>query len=147
MAQKIEETSQPMPDLSDRRLRFEGSVELGGTVTGQMLGILFGPESNVNGQLRYGGPVQIDGTFKGSITTDDTILVGEHAVIEADVSCGSATVQGTITGNITARDYVSLDAPAHVKGDISAPSLSIAKGATFDGASRMGTLPGKRSRR
>ena len=147
MAQKIEETSQPMPDLSDRRLRFEGSVELGGTVTGQMLGILFGPESNVNGQLRYGGPVQIDGTFKGSITTDDTILVGEHAVIEADISCGSATIQGTITGNVTARDYVSLDAPAHVKGDISAPSLSVAKGASFDGMSRMGTLPGKRARR
>ena len=144
MAQKIEETPQQMPDLGNGRLRFEGTVELGGTVTGQMLGILFGPESDVNGQLRFGGAVQIDGTFKGAITTDDTLLVGEHAVIEADVTCGSATVHGTVTGNITAKDSVALESTAQVKGDISAPSLSVAKGAAFDGMSRMGTIPTSR---
>ena len=147
MAQKIDDTSQPTPELSDRRLRFEGTVELGGMVTGQMLGILFGPESDVNGQLRFGGPVQIDGTYKGSITTDDSLLVGEHAVIEADITCGSATVQGTVTGNITAKDSVALEGQAQVKGDITAPSLSIAKGAMFDGSSRMGTLPTPRKAR
>jgi len=146
MARKIDEANEASDYMSDRetvtagKLHFEGTVELGGTVTGQMLGILFGPESDVNGRLRFGGPVQIDGTFRGAITTDDALLVGEHAKIDADITCGSATVHGTITGNITAKDAVSLESTAHVKGDVSAPSLSVAKGASFDGLSRMGTV-------
>lgn len=153
MARKIDDANETSDYLSDResvtpgKLHFEGTVELGGTVTGQMLGILFGPESDVNGRLRFGGPVQIDGTFRGSITTDDALLVGEHAKIDADISCGSATVHGAITGNITARDMVMLEASARVKGDVTAPALSVAKGATFDGLSRMGTLPNAKTRR
>ena len=147
MARKIDEANEASDYMSDTttvsagKLHFEGTVELGGTVTGQMLGILFGPESDVNGRLRFGGPVQIDGTFRGSITTDDALTVGDHAKIEADISCGSATIQGTVTGNITARDAVSLEGSAQVKGDVTAPTLSVAKGAMFDGLSRMGTLP------
>jgi len=146
MARKIDESHEETDYLSDRgtvtpgKLHFEGTVELGGTVTGQMLGILFGPESDVNGRLRFGGPVQIDGTFRGSITTDDALLVGEHAKIDADITCGSATVHGSVTGNITAKDAVALEPSAHVKGDVTAPALSVAKGATFDGLSRMGTV-------
>ena len=146
MARKIDEASEASDYLSDRdtvsagKLHFEGTVEIGGTVTGQMLGILFGPESDVNGRLRFGGPIQIDGTFRGSITTDDTLLVGEHAKIDADVNCGAATVHGQVTGNITARDAVSLEATSRVKGDVTAPAFSVAKGATFDGLSRMGTV-------
>ena len=41
---------------------------------------------------------------------------------------------------------VALESGAHVKGDISSPSLSVAKGATFDGSSRMGTVASKRQR-
>lgn len=148
MAQKIDETPEPMPaPLPDGKLRFEGTVELGGNVTGQMLGILFGPESDVNGRLQFAGPVEIDGTFRGAITTSESLVIGEHATIDADVTCGSALVRGTITGNITARDSVALEGHARVKGDISSPSLAVSKGAMFDGASRMGTLPQAAKRR
>jgi len=147
VAQKIEDSAEPMPEaIADGKLRFEGTVELGGTVTGQMLGILFGPDSDVNGRLQYAGPVHIDGTFRGAITTNDALVIGEHATIDADVTCGSAVVRGTITGNITATDSVALETQARVKGDITAPSLAVAKGAMFDGVSRMGTLPSKRRR-
>ena len=149
MAQKIEDTPEPMSEpLADGKLRFEGKVELGGTVTGQMLGILFGPDSDVDGRLQFAGPVQIDGTFRGAIATSESLVVGEHAKIDADVTCGSAVVRGTIVGNITASDSVALEGSAQVKGDITSPSLSMAKGTMFDGISRMGTLPtNKRSGR
>lgn len=147
MAQKIEDT-EPMPEpLADGRLRFEGAVELGGTVTAQMLGILFGPESDVNGRLQFAGPVQIHGTFKGAIATSDALLVGEHATVDANITCGSALVQGAIVGDIVATDSVELSSSARVKGDITAPSLAMAKGAIFDGTSRMGTLSQKRTGR
>ena len=136
---------------TDRRLRFVGTVELGGAVTGQMLGILFGPESNVDGRLQFDGAVEIDGSYRGAIKTSDVLKVGEQAVIQADITCGSAIVKGQVTGNIIARDSVTLQQGARVKGDITAPALSMEKGSTFDGLSRMGTVasepqPGKHKR-
>jgi len=124
---------------SNRKLQFEGTVEVDGTFTDQMLNALFGPESQVNGKLRFEGAVQIDGTFTGSITTSDLLIIGEHAKIEADINCGSAVVSGEVTGNITAGDSVELHGHAHVKGDIATPALAIDKGAVFDGLSKMGT--------
>ncbi len=139
MAQKIEMAEQLAPDAPGK-LRFEGTVELGGAVSDQTLHVLFGPGSNVNGKLAFDGAVQIDGTFSGSIRTD-ALVVGERARIAADITCSNASVRGEVVGNITARDHVSLESGAHVKGDISSPALSVAKGAMFDGLSRMGTLP------
>src|SRR3954465_15437770 len=105
MAQPIDDVKDDMTTTTDvttdqtRRLRFVGTVELGGAVTGQMLGILFGPDSNVDGRLQFDGPVEIDGSYRGAIKTSDVLKIGEQAVIQADVSCGSAIVKGQVTGN------------------------------------------------
>ena len=128
------------------KLKFEGTVEVGGTVTGDMLSVLFRKESNVNGKLQFQGDLEIDGTFSGAVTTDDGLVIGENATVNAEISCGSVIVKGDVTGNITARDMVALEGGAHVKGDITSPSLSVAKGATFDGSSRMGTVSAKSRR-
>lgn len=139
MAQTNITEQAPSPDAS-RKLRFEGTVELGGSVTGEMVSVLFGTGSNINGKLRFQGAVQIDGTFGGTITTD-TLVVGEGAKVRAEVSCGSAVVKGEVVGNITARESVELRGRARVVGDITAPSLSVEKGVMFDGASRMEPSP------
>src|SRR3954470_12651123 len=149
MAQTIDDVKDDMTTTTDvttdqtRRLRFVGTVELGGAVTGQMLGILFGPDSNVDGRLQFDGAVEIDGSYRGAIKTSDVLKIGEQAVIQADISCGSAIVRGQINGNIIARDSVTLQPGARVKGDITTPAFSMEKGATFDGLSRMGTVSGE----
>lgn len=139
MAQKIDMAENVAPEIAGK-LRFEGTVELGGAVSVETLSVLFGPESTVDGKLAFDGAVRIDGTFKGSIRTS-ALVVGERANITADVSCTTAVVHGEVAGNITAREHVALEGGARVRGDISSPSLSLAKGAMFDGLSRMGTLP------
>ncbi len=126
---------------ANRKLQFEGTVEVEGTFMGQMLNALFGPDSQVNGKLHFEGAVQIDGTFTGSITTNDLLVIGEHAKIAADINCGSAVVSGEVTGNIRARDSVALQGHARVKGDITTPALAMDKGAVFDGISKMRTTP------
>jgi cytoskeletal protein CcmA (bactofilin family) len=129
-----------VPDPNaNRKLQFEGTVEVEGTFMGQMLNALFGPDSQVNGKLHFEGAVQIDGTFTGSITTSDLLIIGEHAKIAADISCGSAVVSGEVTGNIRARDSVELQGHARVKGDITTPAFAMDKGAVFDGISKMRT--------
>src|SRR5439155_1202003 len=96
MARKIDESHETSDYMSDRetvsagKLHFEGTVELGRTVTGQMLGILFGPESDVNERLRFGGPVQTDGTFRGAITTDDAPRVRAQPTLGPAITSGPA---------------------------------------------------------
>ncbi len=126
---------------ANRKLQFEGTVEVEGTFMGQMLNALFGQDSQVNGKLRFEGAVQIDGTFTGSITTNDLLVIGEHAKIAADINCGSAVVSGEVTGNITAIDSVELHGHARVKGDIVTPALAMDKGALFDGIAKMVGTP------
>ena len=94
-----------------------------------MLSVLFRKESNVNGKLQFQGDLEIDGTFSGAVTTDDGLVIGENATVNAEINCGSVIVKGNVTGNITARDMVALESGSHVKGDIASPSLSVAKGA------------------
>jgi cytoskeletal protein CcmA (bactofilin family) len=133
-------------DDASQKLQFEGTVAIAGPVTGQMLSVLFGEESTVNGKLHFKGAVQIDGSFTGEITTDDVLMVGERATVHADVNCGSAVVNGDVTGNITARESVALQGHAVVRGDITSPSLSVDKGVVFDGLSRMERAPAKTRR-
>lgn len=144
MAQKIEMAENFAPDANSK-LHFEGTVELGGAVSDQTLHVLFGPESNVNGRLAFDGAVQIDGIFSGSIKTG-ALVAGAGAKIAADITCTTANVRGEVVGNITATEHVALEGESHVRGDISSPSLSVEKGAMFDGVSRMGTLPSRQKR-
>ena len=119
------------------KLRFEGTVQVEGTFTGETLNALLGHGAEVNGKLHFDGTIRIDGTFTGEITTNDLLIIGEGAKIAANISCGSVVVNGEVTGNITASDSVELHRPARVKGDIATPSLSIDKGVVFDGSSKM----------
>ncbi len=144
MAQRIEMTENAEPDMTGK-LRFEGTVELGGALSDQTLSVLFGPESKANGKLAFDGAVRIDGTFSGSIKTG-ALVTGERANIAADIACTTAIVRGAVVGNITAAESVALEGGARVKGDISSPALSVEKGAMFDGMSRVGTLPSRAKR-
>jgi cytoskeletal protein CcmA (bactofilin family) len=100
---------------------------------------LLGPGSVVEGKLSFKGPLRIDGTFTGEITTDDVLIIGAGATVAADINCVSAVVSGELTGNIEASESVEMHGPARVKGDIATPTLSIGKGVIFDGLSKMGS--------
>jgi cytoskeletal protein CcmA (bactofilin family) len=101
------------------------------------LNALLGRGSEFDGKLTFEGTVRIDGKFTGSIVTKDTLVVGEGAVVSAEIDCGTIIVHGQIVGNVRARASVELHAPARVKGNIETPSLMIDKGVTFDGQTKM----------
>ena len=81
--------------------------------------------------------LRINGRFEGTLNTKGSLMIGEHAVVNADITGESIVVAGKVTGNITALNSLKLIAPARVSGDIKSPLLSIAEGATFDGNSKM----------
>jgi len=76
------------------------------------------------------------GRFRGEVFSDDTLVIGEGALVEAEIDIGEIIVQGTVVGNIKAKRSM-IHAPGRVKGDIHTPSLQIDKGVIFEGRSFM----------
>jgi cytoskeletal protein CcmA (bactofilin family) len=97
-----------------------------------------GRGSRVTGKLLFEGTVRIEGHVEGEITAQDTLVIGESAVVNAQINGTSIVVHGKVTGDVTARKRLEIQAPGKVYGNISAPSLVIHEGVIFEGQCTMG---------
>jgi len=91
-----------------------------------------GTGSQFEGTLVFEDIVRMDGTFNGKITSNDTLIVGETAQIEADISVGTLILSGRFKGQISAGVRVELRAPAQVEGSIATPSLMVEEGVVLN---------------
>ena len=98
---------------------------------------LLGRGAAFEGKLTFEGTVRIDGRFKGEVFSDDVLVIGEGAHVEATIDVGEVIIQGTVVGNITAKRAIEIHAPGRVKGDLHTPTLQIDKGVIFEGRSFM----------
>lgn len=98
---------------------------------------LLGRGATFEGKLTFDGTVRIDGRFKGEVFSDDTLVIGEGAQVEAQIDIGEVIVQGTVIGNIQAKRSIEIHAPGRIKGDLHTPVLQIDKGVIFEGRSFM----------
>src|SRR2546428_7669528 len=106
-----------------------------------------GKGSRVAGKLAFEGAARIEGHVEGEIAAQDTLTIGESAVINAQITGTSVVVHGKVTGDITARRRLEIRAPGRVCGNISTPSLVIHEGVVFEGQCTMaGTEAGRAGR-
>lgn len=96
-----------------------------------------GKGTRFKGVVTYEGTVRVDGHIEGEIVSTGTLVVGETAVIDAEVSVGTLVCGGKITGNVTATEKVQLLNPAVVTGSIKTPALMIEAGVRFNGQCEM----------
>ena len=104
---------------------------------------LLGRGSEFEGKLTFEGTVRIDGTLKGEVFSDDVLIVGEGARVEAEIDVGEIIIQGMVIGNVRAKRSIEILTPGRVKGDLSTPSLQIDKGVIFEGRCFMEGLADK----
>jgi excisionase family DNA binding protein len=92
-------------------------------------------DASMQGSLVFKDPVnlKINGRFEGTLNTKGNLMIGEHAVVSADITGDVVVVAGKVSGNINATKELKLIAPAVVVGDIRTPLLSIAEGSVFEG--------------
>ena len=98
-----------------------------------------GKGSRVEGKLTFEGSVKIDGHVEGEITAQEAVIVGDAAVISAQIHAETVIVKGKLTGDIVARKRVELRAPGRLMGNITTPSLVIHEGVVFEGHCSMGS--------
>jgi cytoskeletal protein CcmA (bactofilin family) len=99
-----------------------------------VVGTFLGSDASVEGTLEFNGTIQLDGKVKGKISSSGgTVIIGEKAVIDADIAVGVAIIKGEVNGTISASGRITLKPPAKVVGDIRAPEISIEENVIFDG--------------
>jgi len=99
--------------------------------------------SEFEGKLSFKDTVRIDGCFRGEISSQNTLVVGETGEIMATVRSCSVFISGTVTGNIFASQRLVLHKTARVEGDIEAGSIAIEEGAVLNGKITMSGMPKK----
>jgi len=72
--------------------------------------------------------IRIDGTFKGEIDLDGSLVLGDTGNIYGDVIANYFLVAGEVDGNITCSTQLHIAATAKVIGDIQTPSLVMDEG-------------------
>jgi len=101
------------------------------------LGAFLDDGSEIEGNYTCSGTVMVDARVRGEITATDTLIIGDHGVVEATVRAATLVVRGQLVGNVTATERVELKSSARVTGDVEAPVIVMEAGSVLDGQCRM----------
>jgi cytoskeletal protein CcmA (bactofilin family) len=91
----------------------------------------------LEGTLEASGMFRIDSAMKGTLSSDETLVLGEHAAVEGTILGNFVIIAGRFDGVIRARGRVEIQPNAIVTGEIHSPCLVIEPGAIFDGQCHM----------
>ena len=99
---------------------------------------LLGRGTRFEGKLHFEGCVRIDGAFRGEVRSADTLVIGDGAVVHAEIDVATVIVRGgELHGNVRAKTAIELFAPGKVVGNLHSPQISIERGVNFQGQCRM----------
>jgi cytoskeletal protein CcmA (bactofilin family) len=102
-----------------------------------MISTVFGKETQFFGDLTFKKSLQINGTFEGEISSGGFLVIGEGAVVKANINAKVVIVNGTVYGNIEAREKLEIQPNGKVYGNIRTAKLKIADGVIFEGSCEM----------
>jgi len=94
--------------------------------------------SEFEGKLSFKDTVRIDGRFRGEISSENTLIVGESGEIDASIRSQNVVVSGAVVGNVAASAKVVLHKTARINGDVETACLVVEDGAVLNGQVKMG---------
>ncbi|MCP3986638.1 MAG: polymer-forming cytoskeletal protein [bacterium] len=89
--------------------------------------------SAFEGKLSFKDTVRIDGSFRGQIKSENTLVVGETGEIDANIESQIVIVSGQVIGDVVATRKIVLHKTAEVEGNLESPTVVIEDGASFNG--------------
>lgn len=87
----------------------------------------------VEGKLELPGTFRIDSQLRGSIASQEMLILGENSAVEGEIEGNTITIAGRFDGRIQARSKVEIQSKAVVTAEIQTPCLVIEPGAMVDG--------------
>ena len=95
-------------------------------------------EKKIDAVSTFLGP---DAVFDGTI--NGTVIIGDKATVEAEISVETVIIKGSVSGRIQARDRIEAYPPARILGELQAPTIAIDSGVVFNGNCSMENTSGK----
>ena len=89
--------------------------------------------SKISGKLLFEGATRIDGQVDGEISAKESLIIGESAVVTAQIKANAIIVAGKVSGDITAIQRLEIRPSARVIGNLTSPVLIVHEGAMFEG--------------
>ena len=96
-----------------------------------------GRDTEFDGKFSFTGAVRIDGKLSGEIFSSGTLIVGESAVIKAQINVADMLISGEVHGDIFAENKIEIKVPGKLFGNIQTPKLVIEEGVIFEGNCKM----------
>jgi len=93
--------------------------------------------TSVTGEIKSSNDIRVDGKVKGKLYSEGRIVVGEHAVIDGTVLCGSLDLWGKIEGDVYVKDLLSLKGTSSITGNLHIRKLQVEMGAELNGTCKM----------
>jgi cytoskeletal protein CcmA (bactofilin family) len=94
---------------------------------------VIGLSVKVKGDFNAQGNIIVEGIVEGNLKTAGNLEVGEKAKVTANVEAREAKIGGEVQGNVKIKGVLEITSTAKISGDIEAASLSIERGAVFNG--------------
>ncbi|TAL35591.1 MAG: polymer-forming cytoskeletal protein [Spirochaetes bacterium] len=102
-----------------------------------MIATVFGKDMEFYGDLSFKKSLQINGYVEGEITSDGFLVIGDGAVVKANIKARTVIINGTVHGNIEATERLEIQPTGKLYGNIRTAKLKIADGVTFEGKCEM----------
>ncbi|MFQ5841497.1 MAG: polymer-forming cytoskeletal protein [Thermodesulfobacteriota bacterium] len=96
-----------------------------------------GKDTSFEGKMGFEGMARLDGKFDGEIFSGDILIIGETAVISAEINVHTLVVDGRVSGNVSATSKIEIHSSGTLYGNIATPTLVIEEGGLFDGTCKM----------
>ncbi|MBL8113595.1 MAG: polymer-forming cytoskeletal protein [Acidobacteria bacterium] len=96
------------------------------------------------GTLTFQDVFRIDGEFKGTILSEQELVVGDAAVVEGEIRVGRLAVSGTIKGKVFAKERIEIHAGARIYAELHTPALTVEEGAVIQGPVETGPATAKK---
>ncbi|MDX1666089.1 MAG: polymer-forming cytoskeletal protein [Saprospiraceae bacterium] len=114
---------------SGRKLSPETEAESGSVVAGG---------TAIEGDIHCSENIRVDGKIIGNLHCKGRVFLGQDGAIVGDVEAANAVVLGSVSGSLNVKGHLQLGATARIQGDIVTETITVDKGAAYNGQCKMG---------
>jgi len=90
-------------------------------------------KTSIEGKIFSKKDFRLDGSFKGKLTCEKRVVLGEKAVFKGELNCKNLTIDGDIEAKVTVSNGTSINTTAIFKGTLITHKLEVEEGAVFEG--------------
>jgi len=99
---------------------------------------VIGLGASFEGKILFQGDARIEGTARGEVHGDGTLVIAKSGVAEANIIVDRLIVEGRLRGEVRAKSGVEIAAGARLEGRLVTPKLQVAEGAFLSAEIEMG---------